>query len=420
MRRPVRLAIVALMSASAAGVDDDCDHDRLRLLPEHAHPSWCRVLQRCDVLGEALLATAVNCTTRNTFHFTNWVTKHSLEMNASTLARFQNSPQLAALSASGLPTPTERMCNQPACMRAVTDMYEVALNTPDWLAMVAETRRWMDAFQSEAKGLRGAMNSGSGLVSYLAAHPEVAAQLGLTPPPDDASHGSGRALSLRSYLPQMPVNATKLAALAHGLAGLASGEFKHAVDLAKAARGMTNAVQSQLESCMRDAAVDEADLGLPVPIAQMTGGGRFFSAKTLREKSCQTMLQWVMGGLEYYSGYDYALREYDGGGHVGVVIAIVIGCANLVCCLGCLAVLLVCIRRRACYFCMKELAPGCADCLVECGCGPKDAERLNNEVVLNSSSCNHVSSSSSSSSSSSGGGSGGDGGGDGGDGGSHV
>ena len=81
-----------------------------------------------------------------------------------------------------------------------------------------------------------------------------------------------------------------------------------------------------------------------------------------------------------------ALQEYDSGTNTGVVIAIVIGVVNLCCCLGCLVGLLVCIRRRACYFCMKEVAPCCVECLVECGCGPKDAERLNNEAVLNSSS----------------------------------
>ena len=76
-------------------------------------------------------------------------------------------------------------------------------------------------------------------------------------------------------------------------------------------------------------------------------------------------------------------RVHDGT-NTGMIVAIVVGSVNLICLAGCIIGLFFCIRYRACYFCMKEMCPCCTECLVECGCGPADAERLNNEVVMKS------------------------------------
>ena len=94
------------------------------------------------------------------------------------------------------------------------------------------------------------------------------------------------------------------------------------------------------------------------------------------------MMQYMMSRMNYYTGMKFAKNIYDKGGRPGMVIAIIIVSVNLVIFFGCCIALFVCIRYRACYFCMKELSPGCTECLVECGCGPPDAEALNNEVVM--------------------------------------
>ena len=56
--------LLTLAVASTAG----CDTTRLSRMPNYTHEPWCKVLERCDLVGGALLATAVNCTTRNTVH----------------------------------------------------------------------------------------------------------------------------------------------------------------------------------------------------------------------------------------------------------------------------------------------------------------------------------------------------------------
>ena len=62
-----------------------------------------------------------------------------------------------------------------------------------------------------------------------------------------------------------------------------------------------------------------------------------------------------------------------------------IGALNMCCCLCCCGGLLVCIRRRTCYLAAKEISPCCVDLIVACGCGPDDAEQLNNEAVMQAS-----------------------------------
>ena len=88
----------------------------------------------------------------------------------------------------------------------------------------------------------------------------------------------------------------------------------------------------------------------------------------------------MLARLQYYSGYSLAERKYGRG--AGLVVAFVlITIVNVVCVQGAIIALLVCIRRRPCYFCLKDACPRLVGCLVRCGCGPADAERLNNEAV---------------------------------------
>ena len=204
-------------------------------------------------------------------------------------------------------------------------------------------------------------------------------QLGATTTP--TAKGTGKGTGTGHLPPGLPEGARNW---------LATSPFKNMQRFSSnpaimgAVRGVTNAAKAQLDTCLAEAGVNEANLGLPISVAKMTGDGKFFTTEDLNEATCYTMMQWMMSRINYYSGIKTARKQYNSGTNVGLVVAIVIGSINLTIILGCVVGLFVCIRYRACYFCMKEIAPGCAECLVECGCGPADAERLNNEHVMKS------------------------------------
>jgi len=228
-------------------------------------------------------------------------------------------------------------------MAAVQNLYDVAISTPQWV---------------EASQAAHSFMGGTGRR--------------LTP------HPTG----------WMAMNLTSINIKVQGLQSIFGGRNN---ELTLAVTRLRNAAEAQLRQCMRDAQVDEASLGLPVSIEMMTGSGTFLNTQTMREKSCYTMSQWLASRLSYYSGFSYAEKRAHDGSNVGLIVAIVVLSLNLFCIAGCFATLVVCIRRRTCYFCMKEVAPVCVTCLVECGCGPEDADRLNNEVVLNSADLKHSS-----------------------------
>ena len=343
------LLLISFSATCAADAVASCDHSRLRSLPQISHPSWCKVLAKCDAVGSALLGTAVNCTTSNTIHkdiiahrFPGIDPKKlgilrnvsNLDIEAGTLGVHMVDVDVFGVAGGRFAgaSEIEKMCKEPICMSAVQQLYDVAISTPEW-------KRASDFAHWSAFG------------------------------------------GIRRRLQPIPASASTAAGIEQLFGNVNS-------DLMQAVSRLENAAEAQLRICMRDAGVNEATLGLPVSITKMTGTGKFLDVQTLRENACYTMTQWMSTRLSYYSGVTYAEERLQDGSNTGMIIAIVIGSFNLLCCLGGFCGLVVCIRQRTCYFCMKEVSPCCVDCLVECGCGPEDADRLNNEVVMSSSEMN--------------------------------
>ena len=342
------MIFAALVLASATG-ESTCDHMRLSRMPTQYHPAWCKVLNHCPLVGGGLLSTAVNCTTENTVHTARPVApavpgltqaqQDALNTVNQQIQHAQHVMQPGVRRAA--PTEAEKMCSQPTCMIAIENLYDMALNSQDWRTAV--TTFQLDQASRYMGGRR------------LSSTPRVAP----------------------------PISATQLANLAAANPRAKFNPFGAAADpeLVEAVKGLKNAAQAQLDACMHRAGVQESQLGLPVSIERMTGGGHFFGITQLRESQCYTMYQWMMTRLTYYTGVEYAKRRYHEGTNWGLIIAIIIASVNLVCCVGFWGGLVLCIRRRACYFAAKEVCPCCVNCLVECGCGPPDAERLNNEMI---------------------------------------
>jgi len=249
-------------------------------------------------------------------------------------------------------TPTQRMCQQPVCMAAMERLYEVSVQTPDWLKAQKFAKHALGSHSIIGRRLGGGLDA-------------AILELMNTSTPTSPMH---------SFLANLDLTAL----------GVLRGD-QHTAELSRAVNSLSNAAEVQLRQCMRDAGVDESDLGLPVSIAAMTGDGRFFDVQSMREQTCTTMAHWLLSRFSYYSGVEYAESRVHDGTNVGMVVAVVICSLNLVCCLGCCCGLLLCIRRRTCYFAAKEISPCCVECIVSMGCGPADAERFNNEAVMQTS-----------------------------------
>jgi hypothetical protein len=318
---PAINAALLLLAPSVAAV---CDKKVLAgKVPKYTQDSWCKVLDACPDMGMALLNTAANCTDH-----------HKGIDDIDDIEDFEMIMRVDEAFGGGygrVVDPRAKMCHRPGCMMAVEALYMKATTNDNWLAAVKMAKT---LYLSGLMGIRRRLTGATGDISDV------------------------------------------------------GNVLKHANSdqwaLAQSSMHIRNAAEVQLSQCLNKAKVKEGQLGLPVSVASMTGQGKFVDVEVLKVETCYTMRQWFMARLSYYSGMDYAQVNYDSGTNVGMIIAIVIGSVNLVCLLGCCGGFFACIRYKACYFCMKDIAPECADCLVEIGCGPPDAERLNNEVVLNS------------------------------------
>ena len=148
---------------------------------------------------------------------------------------------------------TEKMCGQPACMVAVEHLYEAATQDSEWLEAERMAKMFMNLGSFGGRRLEGTTATTTGANS-------VAANL--------AAHG-----------------------------GAPGSKFAHAMELSQTVRGIQNSAAIQLNWCMSEAGVKEADLGLPLSIDKMTGGGKFFDVATLNDQTCSTLTQWLLKRL---------------------------------------------------------------------------------------------------------------------------
>lgn len=147
---------------------------------------------------------------------------------------------------------------------------------------------------------------------------------------------------------------------------------------------LEKAVEAGILKCLGSAGVSEASLGLPNgwTIARLTSRNKFLDMKSSKRTECTPMRNWMNARLAYFVGYNFAQAKLAEGTACGLIIAIAIGSFNVCFICGLFVGIVVCLRRRSCYMCMKDVCPRSVDAIVACGWGPTDAEHLNNEVVM--------------------------------------
>lgn len=209
-----KLLVLTMATFGAAEDAVACDHSRLVRMPKHTHEPWCKVLSKCEAIGVALLATAVNCTTSNTLHLGDEGESYTYAGN-----------EFGGLGDMGFPgrvhlTETQKMCGQPRCMVAVQDLYTNSLTTPEWLDAVeeAELEREFDGFYRDRRRTSASTPAKKDNYEFRA--------------------------------------------------------FEASEELVQAIHGLENAASAQLRACLTDAGVKESSLGLPLTIAKMTGSGK--------------------------------------------------------------------------------------------------------------------------------------------------
>jgi len=139
--------------------------------------------------------------------------------------------------------------------------------------------------------------------------------------------------------------------------------------------GVFQSAGKKVADCFHAAGIVESQLSLPISTQALTSNGQY-SYQHIQASLCErTILQWLRQRTAYYSGYRLAMAKASQGNATGIIIAVVIGVLNLVCCVGFCVGCCVCIKKRACYRCMSTLAPSTLGCLEEMGCGPTEEQR---------------------------------------------